>query len=107
MVVGNVLIAANNITISTSNIDGKEKISLDFNNLSNILKGDTFYVSAFGDSLETESIASSTPELWLDWVVSSFNIKSSNSVASRNGKILEILCNDSTESNVSIETGNI
>jgi hypothetical protein len=46
-------------------------------------------------------------ELWLDWIISIYNIVAENGTASRNGKVLEILSNDSKESNLSIDTGNV
>ena len=101
------MIGVKDIGVSSSTVNGREKVSLDFSSLSNVSEGDTTYISVFGDSIETESIAASTTELWLEWIVSSFNIKATNSVASRNNKVLEILCNNSTESNLAIDTGNV
>jgi len=100
------MIAVKDITTSTSTVDGNEKISIDFTNLSSVSAGDTLTLNVFGNELETSSIGSSTTELWIDWIVANYNVKASNSTATRNNKVLEILANDSTESNLIIDTGN-
>jgi hypothetical protein len=105
MVVGS-MIAVKDITTSSLTVDGNEKINIDFTNLSSVIEGDTMFLSVFGNELETSSISSSTTELWIDWIVANYNVKASNSTATRNNKVLEILANDSTESNLTIDTGN-
>ena len=100
------MIAVKDITTSSSIVDGNEKINIDFTNLSSVIEGDTMFLSVFGNELETSSISSSTTELWIDWIVANYNVKVTNSTATRNNKVLEILANDSTESNLTIDTGN-
>ena len=100
------MIAVKDITTSSSTVDGNEKINIDFTNLSSVIEGDTMFLSVFGNELETSSISSSTTELWIDWIVANYKVKASNSTATRNNKVLEILANDSTESNLTIDTGN-
>ena len=101
------MLEVKNISISTTTIDGKEKVIINFNNISDVNEGDTFFISAFNNNIDFESIASSNIEPWINWIVAIYNLKSSNSVASRVDKTLEILCNNSTASNLLLDTGNI
>ena len=101
------MIKVANIGVSKAIINGKERVSLDFSQLSSLSKGDTLVISAFDDYVETETIGVSSTELWLDWIISIYNIVAENGTASRDGKVLEILSNDSRGSNLSIDTGNV
>ena len=100
------MISVRDIQTSISTVDGNEKISIDFTNLSSVSIGDTFSLNVFGNELETSSISASTTELWIDWVAANYNVKANNSTATRNNKVLEILASDSSESNLIIDTGN-
>ena len=100
------MIAVKDIITSSSTVNGNEKIDIDFTNLSTLSLGDTLYIQVFNNEFNTTSIASSTLDKWLDWLVVSYNIQFDNSIASKDGNKLCIQANDNSESNLIIDTGN-
>ena len=100
------MIAVKDIITSSSTVNGNEKIDIDFTNLSTLSLGDTLYIQVFNNEFNTTSIASSTLDKWLDWLVVSYNIQFDNSIASKDGNKLCIQASDNSESNLIIDTGN-
>ena len=99
------MISVKDISISNYEVDGKSGVTLAFDKMNSVNKGDFVYISVFDEEIELNSISDSSVELWLDWIVSNFNIKSSTSTAIRKDKSIEILNNGSEEHKLEIDTG--
>ena len=100
------MIPVNDISISLSTEDNKSKAILDFTPLIEIHVGDTIFLSIKENDIDLKCEVDTSLSNWLDWIVSSYNLKySSITTLSRDSSSLIVLGNNLDDLNIQLDLG--
>lgn len=100
------MIPVNDISISLSTEDNKSKAILDFTPLNEIHEGDTIFLSIKENDIDLKCEVDTSLSNWLDWIVSSYNLKySSITTLSRDSSSLIVLGNNLDDLNIQLDLG--